>query len=206
MSQVTEQSVRFQTALASIKLIQASAVLDLTEDDFDFLTSNKVWIATDRSRARRCVEACVYGTLDFVGYPRFPAPVEFIAAVIAYYVHPVNIQTACLIMEGAEFTENIINGVEDRKSGSAGMPRPISYAVFCLKKKNTVRLFPSGESYHLEQSSPLFRNRIVKSARLRSRPFGLVNTLSHRVRFRNLLVYGLSYVWADRRKEFANGN
>src|SRR4051794_36575079 len=99
MSQVTEQSVRFQTALASIKLIQASAVLDLTEDDFDFLTSNKVWIATDRSRARRCVEACVYGTravssnpnfvtdrsrarrcveacvygtLDFVGYPRFP--------------------------------------------------------------------------------------------------------------------------------------
>src|SRR5438876_11191018 len=73
---ISEQSVRFQTALASIKLIQASAVLDLTEDDFDFLTSNKVWIATDRSRARRCVEACVYGTLDFVGYPRFPAPVE----------------------------------------------------------------------------------------------------------------------------------
>src|SRR5260370_9558860 len=26
---------------------------------------------------------------------------------------------------------------KDRKSGSAGMPRPISYAVFCLKKKNT---------------------------------------------------------------------
>src|SRR5437773_6374267 len=25
----------------------------------------------------------------------------------------------------------------DRKSGSAGMPRPSSYAVFCLKKKNT---------------------------------------------------------------------
>src|SRR5437016_11658923 len=25
---------------------------------------------------------------------------------------------------------------KDRKSGSAGMPRPISYAVFCLKKKN----------------------------------------------------------------------
>src|SRR5207247_8920689 len=52
-----------------------------------------------------------YTTL-FRSYPRFPAPVEFIAAVIAYYVHPVNIQTACLIMEGAEFTENIINGVE----------------------------------------------------------------------------------------------
>src|SRR5438128_5569402 len=30
--------------------------------------------------------------------------------------------------------------VEDRKSGSAGMPRPISYAVFCLKKKNIKKI------------------------------------------------------------------
>src|SRR5688572_31237881 len=29
--------------------------------------------------------------------------------------------------------------VADRKSGSAGMPRPISYAVFCLKKKTERR-------------------------------------------------------------------
>src|SRR5205809_7153571 len=103
MSQVTEQSVRFQTALASIKLIQASAVLDLTEDDYDFLTSNQVWIATDRSRARRCVAACVYGTLDFVGYPRFTAPGEYLAAGSAYYGPSVNIQPPCLIMQGAEF-------------------------------------------------------------------------------------------------------
>src|SRR5437667_4469804 len=27
----------------------------------------------------------------------------------------------------------------DRKSGSAGMPRPISYAVFCLKKKKPAK-------------------------------------------------------------------
>src|SRR5947208_13195358 len=34
--------------------------------------------------------------------------------------HPPNCMFSCL---------------QDRKSGSAGMPRPISYAVFCLKKK-----------------------------------------------------------------------
>src|SRR5437867_5630225 len=28
--------------------------------------------------------------------------------------------------------------LKDRKSGSAGMPRPISYAVFCLKKKKNL--------------------------------------------------------------------
>src|SRR5690348_18008368 len=31
----------------------------------------------------------------------------------------------------------------DRKSGSAGMPRPISYAVFCLKKKNPKSRLPA---------------------------------------------------------------
>src|SRR5437763_16248084 len=98
MSQVTEQSVRIQTALASIKLIQASAVLDLTEDDCDFLMSNKDWIANDRSRARRFVEACFYGIFDFLGYPLFRARVGFIVVVCAYYVLPINIQLACFMI------------------------------------------------------------------------------------------------------------
>src|SRR5438128_7702497 len=38
----------------------------------------------------------------------------------------------------------------DRKSGSAGMPRPISYAVFCLKKKRT----PPCASGHTPASRP----------------------------------------------------
>lgn len=109
---LTATDVTFATSVAALRQIQEAAVLDLTQEDFDFLIGEKIWLATDRNRARRCIEACVYGTLDFVGYPRFPAPVEFISAVIAYYVHPVNVQTACLIMEGAEFTENIIQGVE----------------------------------------------------------------------------------------------
>src|SRR5439155_8483403 len=35
-------------------------------------------------------------------------------------------------------TSQRLRTTRDRKSGSAGMPRPISYAVFCLKKKNRV--------------------------------------------------------------------
>src|SRR5205085_1288038 len=102
----------FQTAWASIKLTQPPAPLDLTDDEHFLPTTNKRWSATNCSRSAHRVAARACARLAVVGYPRFPAPVEFIAAVIAYYVHPVNIQTACLIMEGAEFTENIINGVE----------------------------------------------------------------------------------------------
>src|SRR5262249_57015758 len=35
----------------------------------------------------------------------------------------------------AKAGKGLLEGTLDRKSGSAGMPRPISYAVFCLKKK-----------------------------------------------------------------------
>src|SRR4026208_2638821 len=34
----------------------------------------------------------------------------------------------------------------DRKSGSAGMPRPISYAVFCLKKKMKTTSSDAGDA------------------------------------------------------------
>src|SRR5206468_10793962 len=35
---------------------------------------------------------------------------------------------------------NALHTKRDRKSGSAGMPRPISYAVFCLKKKSELKI------------------------------------------------------------------
>src|SRR5687767_10695798 len=45
-------------------------------------------------------------------------------------------------MQGVEFDNGdmYVDGIRDRKSGSAGMPRPSSYAVFCLKKKNIHRI------------------------------------------------------------------
>src|SRR5258708_11402773 len=45
----------------------------------------------------------------------------------------------------------------DRKSGSAGMPRPISYAVFCLKKKIT---FHVAHYYATHVSVSLFVRRL----------------------------------------------
>src|SRR5256885_12845634 len=43
--------------------------------------------------------------------------------------------------------------MEDRKSGSAGMPRPISYAVFCLKKKDVLQ--PASEEQGVALGRPL---------------------------------------------------
>src|SRR5438094_3028863 len=53
----------------------------------------------------------------------------------------------------------------DRKSGSAGMPRPISYAVFCLKKKKNkieqIRIVRHRNCE--EQSRPRHKRRLESS-------------------------------------------
>src|SRR5260370_42570864 len=52
-----------------------------------------------------------------------------------------NLSTECLIqLTKLGYDATPFNQLgKDRKSGSAGMPRPISYAVFCLKKKKNIR-------------------------------------------------------------------
>src|SRR5438477_6906049 len=47
----------------------------------------------------------------------------------------------------------------DRKSGSAGMPRPISYAVFCLKKKTDNCHFDSTDVGEEDLGTPDHRRR-----------------------------------------------
>src|SRR5690349_23900666 len=53
--------------------------------------------------------------------------------------------------------------VLDRKSGSAGMPGPISYAVFCLKKKNCGHQMGMGWS-NLQRLGPRIATPFPKTA------------------------------------------
>src|SRR5436190_15803007 len=48
------------------------------------------------------------------------------------FLHCIQMDTS---VNAANQVDRCIHLNADRKSGSAGMPRPISYAVFCLKKK-----------------------------------------------------------------------
>lgn len=106
------ECLRYTASMEAIKLVKDSGYLNLTEEDFDFLTQDKPWIGVERTRARQVVEACVYGTLDYLGFPRFAVPAEFVAGAIAHFVHPANMMTASVIMEGVEWAENIVAGIE----------------------------------------------------------------------------------------------
>src|SRR5690348_18181835 len=51
-------------------------------------------------------------------------------------------------LEGVASDNRRWTPLADRKSGSAGMPRPISYAVFCLKKKKKKKQQPRTAQTH----------------------------------------------------------
>src|SRR5437588_4778640 len=69
----------------------------------------------------------------------FPYTTLFRSAAIAYPTTKIRVNATCRKcphkVHRMEMKTAISCTILDRKSGSAGMPRPISYAVFCLKKK-----------------------------------------------------------------------
>src|SRR5436305_11048247 len=92
---------------------------------------------------------------------RLDTPIIFIEARINLSRFVV---TGCAAKTSATVTFPSLNLISlfaaqpvDRKSGSAGMPRPISYAVFCLKKK---RYFGAGllknQGFPNESGIPFF--------------------------------------------------
>lgn len=107
-------TLRYLSALASMRSLLVSVVFDLTDDDLLFLTRPELWVRTERRNAERCIQAVAYGALDVCGLPRFNLPAEFIAAAIALYVHPVNQQLACAFMEGVSYADEM-SGQSERR-------------------------------------------------------------------------------------------
>src|SRR5262245_63892097 len=96
-----------------------------------------------------------------------PARAEAIPPAIAP-----NIITSLKWLETNNLFNNLIqrnqSAALDRKSGSAGMPRPISYAVFCLKKESISGVDMNGY-YKLDadgvaaQKVTVVENRMLKN-------------------------------------------
>src|SRR4051812_28689242 len=92
------------------------------------------------------IEACGISTLSqspMLGFHKqMDNRIKLLEEILSFRMQGVEFDNGDMYVDGhkaasgvrdefVSVTEKLI----DRKSGSAGMPRPISYAVFCLKKK-----------------------------------------------------------------------
>src|SRR5207244_4020525 len=89
------------------------------------------------------VKDCV--TIDVL--PRTPGNNVYVGFMVEK-IRPILAQLEKLLL--CDLSPSTNDSVKNRKSGSAGMPRPISYAVFCLKKKKKICVGKLGKAYILD--------------------------------------------------------
>src|SRR5437667_2320145 len=100
------------------------------------------------------IEACGISTLSqspMLGFHKqMDNRIKLLEEILSFRMQGVEFDNGDMYVDGhkaasdvrdefVSVTEKLMD--EDRKSGSAGMPRPISYAVFCLKKKKKTRRY-----------------------------------------------------------------
>src|SRR4051812_49748935 len=108
------------------------------------------------------IEACGISTLSqspMLGFHKqMDNRIKLLEEILSFRMQGVEFDNGDMYVDGHEaasdvrdefvsVTEKLMD--EDRKSGSAGMPRPMSYAVFCLKKNTNARIrcaTPAGPS------------------------------------------------------------
>jgi len=77
------------------------AACGVSPADFSKTTGTAPWLASDRQVVRNTLDALLHGAMDAIGVPRFEVSAEYVAAALAMFVAPVNLQVACRWMESA---------------------------------------------------------------------------------------------------------
>src|SRR5437773_645279 len=87
------------------------------------------------------IEACGISTLSqspMLGFHKqMDNRIKLLEEILSLRMQGVEFDNGDMYVDGHKAASDVRDEFVsvDRKSGSAGMPRPISYAVFCLKKK-----------------------------------------------------------------------
>src|SRR5207237_252751 len=88
------------------------------------------------------IEACGISTLSqspMLGFHKqMDNRIKLLEEILSFRMQGVEFDNGDMYVDGHKAASDVRDEAAlwpDRKSGSAGMPRPISYAVFCLKKK-----------------------------------------------------------------------
>ena len=118
----TRPSVNLAQCLGCLRTITASRqelggqdlpVGHILDADFDKLCSAVPFINADRARIENTINDLVYGALDLQGLPRITVSAEHLAAIISFFVNPVNFMVACVWCERKEKLashEDIVDG------------------------------------------------------------------------------------------------
>ncbi len=82
----------------------------ITQEDFSLITGVSPWSRSDMARVQKVLGSLMQGALDVLEIGSFRLPSEYAAAIIAFFVHPVNTKVACHWIARCYFADDIIKG------------------------------------------------------------------------------------------------
>jgi hypothetical protein len=93
-------NLSYEAALQVLKVIDKYTAADfdalgITESDFEIASGNAPWRRDQLIRVMRTLNALVYGSLEVLALPKIRVPSEYVAAIVASFVHPSNRMIAC---------------------------------------------------------------------------------------------------------------
>lgn len=114
------QTLSLATSLGMMRLLAEGTAsadfssLGIHQEDHDLLTGDRLWVAPERYKVTQLVDQIVWGTMDIIGVPRFAISAEYMAAVIAMFIHPTNIFVACQWLAREMDNSSLADGAEER--------------------------------------------------------------------------------------------
>lgn len=105
--------------------------LGCTEADYKLIVGKRPWVGADRLRVIRVLEGLIHGMVDIMGLPKFQLPAEYIAAVVAIFVSPVNYFAACSWLGSYIASEDLADWTNANKP-IEGMERCPPHQIFAL--------------------------------------------------------------------------
>lgn len=93
-------NLSYETALSTLRVIDqyTSADFDtlgINQQDFEYAAGPLPWRRDNITRVMRTLNALIFGTLEVMAMPKIVVPSEYVAAIVASFVHPGNRMVAC---------------------------------------------------------------------------------------------------------------
>lgn len=130
------KNLRLHTALGAMNIIKNGGAnfsqeqFGIDEVAFRITTDACPWTVHDRTKVRRTLDGFIWGTIETLGLPKFQLPAEYIASIIAVFVHPMNYLAACSWVSGYVSNEDLIQGKQSE--GVEGFAKVEPSQVFAL--------------------------------------------------------------------------
>lgn len=148
--------MQYKVARGAMALIANQAkhgsldTLGVSAEDFKKLSGDSPWMSTDRNRMNLVLSSLLSSTMDIIGVPRFQMPAEYIAAGIALFIAPINVQIACRFMERVPSAETLGRGLENSDIVTASQLFALvcqlvadpatSHAVILFERNTSIRI------------------------------------------------------------------